>query len=221
MPIEALAQVPMRENSYQTARMIQLHSPRFPIVPETCLLRNRRKCLVRLAAQQSMVGVTVENLQECLHGTVYMISAQPELGWPRAHISNIPLEICVDVEVRNQLHTASAEGEVICGVSDCDKQCSVTVTCALQCRANEIRCDLTTHNRWRVAFPLAFTMQSSFFLSPACSRIFTQRGFTQRHSNQRSILQEDSPSPSFQKLPAPLVKCHVCSQHQSLRYGSR
>ena len=61
-----LAQVPMRENSYQTARMIQLHISHFPIVPKTCLLRNRRKCLVRLAAQQSMVGVTVEILQDCL-----------------------------------------------------------------------------------------------------------------------------------------------------------
>ncbi len=61
-----LAQVPMRENSYQTARTIQPHISHFPIVPETCLLRNRRKCLVRLAAQQSMVGVTVEILRDRL-----------------------------------------------------------------------------------------------------------------------------------------------------------
>ncbi len=109
--------------------MIQLHISHFPIVPKTCLLRNRRECLVRLAAQQSMAKVTVEILRDCLHNSVYMIPAQSELGWSRAHISNILLDICVNVEVLNQLPAPPAECELIISVvSDCDEQCSVAMT---------------------------------------------------------------------------------------------
>jgi hypothetical protein len=57
-----------------------------------------------------------------------MMSAQSELGWSRAHISNIPLDICVNVEVLNQLPAPPAECEYIYVVSDCDEQFSVAMT---------------------------------------------------------------------------------------------
>ncbi len=75
-----------------------------------------------------MVGATVEILQDCLHSTVYMISAQSELGWSRAHLLNILLDICVNVEVLNQHPAPPAECELISVVSDCDEQCSVGTT---------------------------------------------------------------------------------------------